>query len=120
MQNIKFNNKTMTKNKKEFCMYFSSKQLTPALTLKKFSDDFLMSQTKALVQKERKLNIEILQHLQEIESRKLYLERGFSSLFEYAVKELGYGEGAAYRRIKTHETMPRYSRNKNSNRIRSA
>ena len=56
---------------------------------------------KTLVQKERKLNVEILQHLQEIESRKLYLERGFSSLFDYTVKELGYGEGAAYRRIKT-------------------
>ena len=83
-------------------MYFSSsRQLSSVLTLKKFSDDFLLSQTKALVQKERKLNIEILQHLQEIESRKLYLERGFSSLFDYTVKELGYGEGAAYRRIKT-------------------
>ena len=99
MQNINFN-KAMTKNKKELQMYSSSKQLQPALTLKKLSDDFLLSQTKTLVQKERKLNIEILQHLQEIESRKLYLERGFSSLFDYTVKELGYGEGAAYRRIK--------------------
>ena len=101
MQNINFNNE-MTKNKKEFQMYFSSsKQLQPALTLKKLSDDHLLSQTKTLVQKERKLNVKILQHLQEIESRKLYLERGFSSLFDYTVKELGYGEGAAYRRIKT-------------------
>ena len=101
MQNINFN-KAMTKNKKEFQMYFSSsKQLQPALVLKKLSDDFLLSQTKTLVQKERKLNVEILQHLQEIESRKLYLERGFSSLFDYTIKELGYGEGAAYRRIKT-------------------
>ena len=138
MQNINFNNKTMTKNKKELNRsmqelsrihnkkpflnkerkdkerYFEkvkaisssqdsssfSKTLPPALTLKKLSDDHLLSQTKTLVQKERKLNIEILQHLQEIESRKLYLERGFSSLFDYAVRELGYGEGSAYRRIK--------------------
>ena len=42
----------------------------------------------------------MLQHLQEIESRKLYLKRGFSSLFEYTVKELGYSESSAYRRIK--------------------
>ena len=69
-------------------------------SLKKLSDDFLLSQTKTLVQKERKLNIEILQHLQEIESRKLYLERGFSSLFDYAVRELGYSRGSAFRRIK--------------------
>lgn len=38
--------------------------------------------------------------MEEIDSRKLYLEQGFSSLFDYAVKELGYSEGAAYRRIK--------------------
>ena len=39
-------------------------------------------------------------HLREINSRKLYFEMGFSSLFDYAVRELGYSEGAAYRRIK--------------------
>ena len=80
--------------------FSSSKTLQPVLTLKKLSDDHLLSQTKTLVQKERKLNIEILQHLQEIESRKLYLERGFSSLFDYAVRELGYSRGSAFRRIK--------------------
>ena len=52
------------------------------------------------MQKERQINIQVLQHLQEIEKRKLYLKRGFSSLFEYAVKELGYSESSAYRRIK--------------------
>ena len=64
------------------------------------TDNQLLSQTKNLVQKERQINIQVLQHLQEIESRKLYLKRGFSSLFEYAVKELGYSESSAYRRIK--------------------
>jgi len=37
---------------------------------------------------ERQINVLFLQHLQEREKRKLYLERGFSSLFDYAVKEL--------------------------------
>ena len=68
--------------------------------LKKLSNDQLLSQTKTLVQKERQINILVLQHLQEIQSRKLYLKRGFSSLFEYTVKELGYSESSAYRRIK--------------------
>ena len=68
--------------------------------LKKLSNDQLLSQTKNLVQKERQINILVLQHLQEIECRKLYLKRSFSSLFEYAVKELGYSESSAYRRIK--------------------
>ena len=68
--------------------------------LKKLSNDQLLSQTKNLVQKERQINVFVLQHLQEIEKRKLYLKRGFPSLFEYAIKELGYSHSAAYRRIK--------------------
>ena len=64
------------------------------------TNDQLLLQTKTLVQKERSINIQVLQHLQEIEKRKLYLDRGFPSLFEYAVKELGYSHSAAYRRIK--------------------
>ena len=64
------------------------------------TNDQLLLQTKTLVQKERNINIQVLQHLQEIEKRKLYLDRGFPSLFEYAVKELGYSHSAAYRRIK--------------------
>ncbi len=35
----------------------------------------------------------------EIEKRKLFLEIGFGSLFDYVVQELGYSESAAYRRI---------------------
>ena len=68
--------------------------------VKQLSNQQLLSQTKFLVQKERNLHIQVLHHLEEIDSRKLYLEQGFSSLFDYAVKELGYSEGAAYRRIK--------------------
>ena len=64
------------------------------------TDNQLLSQTKNLVQKERQINVFVLQYLQEIESRKLYLERGFPSLFEYAIKALGYSHSAAYRRIK--------------------
>ena len=41
-----------------------------------------------------------LRHLAEIDSRKLFFKQGFCSLFDYAVRELGYSEGAAYRRIK--------------------
>ena len=67
--------------------------------IQKMSHKELLSQTKSLVLKERSLHTQILQHLSEIKSRQLHLKMGFSSLFEYAVKELGYSEGAAYRRI---------------------
>ena len=68
---------------------------------KKLSDDRLWENTKKLAQKERELSLQVIHHLEEIESRKLYLKRGFSSLFHYCVKELQYSETSAYLRIKT-------------------
>ena len=70
------------------------------LSLKNLNDQELWLNTKNLAQKERHLTTQVLEHLSEIENRKLYLKKGFSSLFEYTVKELGYSEGSAYRRIK--------------------
>ena len=52
-----------------------------------------------LVRHERHLQGAIIDHLTEIGARGLYLERGFSSLFDYAVRELGYSDAAAARRI---------------------
>ena len=69
-------------------------------TIKQLSNKELLSHTKFLVQKERDIHIQVLRHLAEIDSRKLFFKQGFFSLFDYAVRELGYSEGAAYRRIK--------------------
>ena len=71
-----------------------------SFTIKQLSNKELLSQTKLLVQKERSIHIQVLRHLAEIDSRKLFFKQGFFSLFDYAVRELGYSEGAAYRRIK--------------------
>ena len=71
-----------------------------SFTIKQLSNKELLSQTKLLVQKERNIHIQVLRHLAEIDSRKLFFKQGFFSLFDYAVRELGYSEGAAYRRIK--------------------
>src|SRR5207253_6283871 len=42
---------------------------------------------------------DLLVHLAEIDERKLYLERAFSSMFAFCTRELGFSEGAAYNRI---------------------
>ena len=86
---------------KDFSTYKTFPDRAENISLKYIRNDQLLLQTKNLVQKERQINIQVLQHLQEIEKRKLYLDRGFPSLFEYAVKELGYSHSAAYRRIKS-------------------
>jgi hypothetical protein len=69
------------------------------MDLKHMEDQELLQQTKIKALAERKLTLEIIEHLEEIESRKLYARRGFSSLFLYCTKELGYSESEAYRRI---------------------
>ena len=69
------------------------------MNLKSLPDLELLSQTKSLATQERKIGIEVLHHLREIESRRLFASLGFSSLFEYCVKELGYAGGSAHRRI---------------------
>ena len=71
-----------------------------SFTIKQLSNEELLSHTKLLVQKERNIHIQVLRHLAEIDSRNLFFRQGFFSLFDYAVRELGYSEGAAYRRIK--------------------
>ena len=70
-------------------------------TISAVPDQQLLDQTKELARHEHQLQITVLDHLQEIEARALYLRRGFSSLFDYALRELGYSEAAAWRRIKT-------------------
>ena len=63
------------------------------------SDRELLRETSKLVRHERHLQGAIIDHLAEIDARRLYLQRSFSSLFDYAVRELGYSDAAASRRI---------------------
>ena len=60
----------------------------------------LLSQTSQLARHEQALQVLVLDHLREIEVRRLHLTRGYGSLFDYAVRELGYTAAAAWRRIK--------------------
>ena len=62
------------------------------------SDRALLRATSTLVRHERHLQGAIIDHLAEIEVRSVYLRRGCSSLFDYAVRELGYSDAAAGRR----------------------
>ncbi len=73
----------------------------PAITstVGALSDRELLRETSNLVRHERHLQGAIIDHLAEIEARGLHLQRGFSSLFDYAVRELGYSDAAAARRI---------------------
>lgn len=52
-----------------------------------------------LVREERRITKQILELIREAANRRLYLERGFASLFDWLVQGFGYSQSAAYRRI---------------------
>jgi hypothetical protein len=64
------------------------------------TDDELWDRMKSLSRAERSALSDFVEHLAEIDERKLHSERGFGSLFEYCVHCLGCSEAAAYRRIR--------------------
>lgn len=74
-------------------------------TLRNLTNDQLLSSTRIAVSDERRAALAVLEHLQVIQDRKIYLERGFPSLFEFCTKELGYSNGAAQRRIQAMRLM---------------
>lgn len=53
------------------------------MELKNISNQDLMSRLDKLVRTERKLTHAILVHINEVESRRLYAEMGFDSMFKY-------------------------------------
>jgi len=67
--------------------------------LKQKNDEVLVSDLKSLITQERCTLIEIINHLREVERRKLYLQKGYPSIFSWMTESLGYSEGAAQRRI---------------------
>src|ERR1019366_8460659 len=69
------------------------------MDLKCLSNSNLLVETQRLATVERQTTLTLLYHFQEIERRRLHLERGFASLHEFAVKFLKFSDGAAHRRI---------------------
>ena len=63
------------------------------------ADQALLSQVKLAVKTEREATEVVLQHLLEVERRRLYLRLGYPSLFDFCVRELGYCAGSAHLRI---------------------
>lgn len=67
--------------------------------LSQISSEKIVSQLQELETQERKLEEDVMDRLTEILRRKYYLELGYPSLFEFAMKHLGYSAGKASRRI---------------------
>ena len=71
-------------------------------------DQQLLERTRRLAANQRCLDVHMLDHLDEIDRRGLALRRGFSSLFDYAVRELRFSDAAAQRRIQAMRLCRRH------------
>ena len=67
--------------------------------LKSLSNSELLEGIRVLRIKERKLDRKIVEYISEIETRRLFAEIGYPSVLEWLVKDLGYSESSAYRRV---------------------
>ena len=63
------------------------------------SNDGLITAVRLLVKEERRITREILDLINEVSRRRLFADLGYSSIFDWLVKDLGYSESAAYRRM---------------------
>lgn len=69
------------------------------LEIQKLSNDDLTEKLNLAVREERKVTLQVLKLLREVERRELFARLGYSSLFTYCVEHLKYSESAAQRRI---------------------
>ena len=69
------------------------------VTLKLKNDLELISEIQSLVKEEKRCTYQVLNYLKEIELRKLFLEKSYSSLFAFCTEFLGYSEPEAQIRI---------------------
>lgn len=67
--------------------------------IKKLTDRELLANTDKLVRDERRITLEVLQHLREVEVRRLYIDLEFDSMYKYCIQRLKYSEGEAQRRL---------------------
>ena len=76
--------------------------------LRELSNRQLLCRLQLAMRGERAMTIKILRHLGEIERRKLYLDLGHGSMFDYCTRRLGYSSSAAWRRIQSARCIRRY------------
>lgn len=69
------------------------------MQFKELSNSNLLSNLKLLVTKERELIRQVIEYLEEVEARKLFLEQGYSSMFVFCTEYLNYTPQEAQTRI---------------------
>jgi len=69
------------------------------MKLLEIQDEQLLIDCKEQVLIEKKATSKVLEYLNEIDKRRLWVKEGYGSLFDFCMRYLGYSEGEASRRI---------------------
>jgi hypothetical protein len=86
----------------------------PKINCHIMSNQELLNSTKGAVRREKELTSIVLDHLAEVERRKVYCQLGISSLFRYCVEVLGYSEAESSYRVNATRLVAVSSCAKNS------
>jgi hypothetical protein len=90
-------------------MQTSSSALSgPFAVASKLSDDTLLASLTTLLASGRRLLVQVVAYLGEVEERRLHLGMACSSMFDFCQKKLGMSEGEAYRRITAARLATRF------------
>jgi 5-methylcytosine-specific restriction endonuclease McrA len=79
-----------------------------SIQLKKLNDNALVLHLHDTVRNERGFTVQVLLDLNEMYSRRLHLDLGYSSLFDYCTRCLKYSRSAAGRRIQAARCIRHY------------
>ena len=82
--------------------------MTTIETLAAMDGRKLLALMKRITAAERTLSVYALAQLGEIQRRKLFEDAGYTTMFLYCVKELGYSEPTAYRRLQAADAARRF------------
>jgi hypothetical protein len=71
-----------------------------AFAISSLTDRDLLDRMPVLVRKERRASADVIEHLVEIDRRRLFLGQACSSLFTYCTELLGYSQDEAHPRVR--------------------
>jgi len=77
-------------------------------SLQEQTDKALLCRLDELLMQEHAMEVELLLHIGEVDRRRLYRERAFSTMFQYCTEELHVAESVAYKRIRVARAAREY------------
>jgi hypothetical protein len=69
------------------------------------TDTELLDRIGVLVKSERRITRELLELIVELDKRKLHIDRGYCSLYDFLVRSYGYSQSGAHRRIQAAKLL---------------